>query len=202
MKYIKYCYHIKKLFNLLYVYSYINQKTQQMKNSVKITVNQLIEKLATWNKGAQPASIQYVTEPDLTKEGKQRFGNITKIANIGAMIGYSYENSVNNQREREEKLTNFMAEPLWKGAGMRISTALAMHKTTKKFYLSYKKQQTFRSFHFDQALNFIPSKILAPFFKSQGSYDKQGVDKPVYHREISIENVKRLKFGGVTYEIV
>lgn len=179
-----------------------DRKTKrQMKNSTTITVAQLKEMLMNWNFGAQPASIQYVTSPDLNASGKARFGDITKIANIGCMIGYDYTNSVNNQREREGELRDFMAQPLWKGAGKRISTALAMHVSKGSFYLTYKKQKTFKSFHFDSVLNMIPNSLLAPYFKNQGDYSNQGVDKPVYHREISLENVKRLKFKKHTYII-
>ena len=167
-----------------------------------ITVAQLIEMLRNWNFGAQPVSIQYVTSPKLTKEGKNTFGAITKIANIGAMIGYKYENSVNNQREREGELKDFLSQPLWKGKGKRLSTALSTHVDKGTFYLTYKKQQTFRSFHFDSALNFIPTSMLRPFFPTYDAGKYQGVDKPVYHREISVNNVRKLKVRGVTYNIV
>jgi hypothetical protein len=169
---------------------------------VQITVAQLVEMLKTWNFGAQPVSIQYVTSPKLTKEGKVAFGAVTKIANIGAMVGYKYENSVNNQREREGEMKDFMAQPLWKGKGKRISTALSTHVDKGTFYLTYKKQQTFRSFHFDTALNFIPAAMLKPFFPAYDAGKSQGVDKPVYHREISVTNVRKLKVRGTTYSIV
>lgn len=174
-----------------------------MRNTVQITTAQLIEMLRTWAFGAQPSSLQYVTSPAINKDGKERFGQVTKIANIGCMIGYKYANSVNNQREREGEITDFMAQKLWKGAGSRISTALATHDAKGTFYLTYKKQQTFKSFHFDGVLNFIPSAILRQYFKSSGSPAKyQGVEKPVYHREIGIENVRKLKFKKTTYVIV
>lgn len=172
-----------------------------MKNTKNITVAELKVMLINWNHGAQPASLQYATSPKLNKEGKIKFGIVSKLANIGCMIGYKYENSVNNQLEREHKLRDFMSQPLWKGAGERISTALAKHNAKGTFYLTYKKQQTFRSFHFDQALNFIPIALLKPFFPVT-DHNYQGLNKPVYHREISLENVKKLKFKGVTYNIV
>ena len=173
-----------------------------MKNTIQITTAQLIEMLRTWAFGAQPASLQYVTSPSITKAGKEEFGMVTKIANIGCMIGYSYENSVNNQREREGELRDFMSQKLWKGFGSRISTALATHDTKGTFYLTYKKQQTFKSFHFDGVLNFIPHAMLRPYFKPYVAPKNQGVDKPVYHREIGIENVRKLKFKKTTYVIV
>ena len=174
-----------------------------MKNTVKISKADFIKMLLTWNLGAQPASIQYITEPKLNKEGKAKFGTVTKIANIGGMIGYSYENSVNNQLERENKEREFMAQPLWKGAGKRLSSALSVHIEKETFYLTYKAQQTFKSFHFDSALNFIPYAMLKPFFPDNKPTN-QGVSegKEVYHREIKIDNVRRVKIKKVTYELI
>jgi hypothetical protein len=174
-----------------------------MKNTIKITRANFVKMLLEWNKGAQPVSIQYVTEPRLTAEGKKRFGNITKIANVGGMVGYSYENSVNNQLERENKEREFMAQPLWKGAGKRLSTALSVHIEKETFYLTYKAQQTFKSFHFDSVLNFIPYAMLKPFFPDNKPAN-QGVNEgnEVHHREIKIENVRRVKIQKVTYELV
>jgi hypothetical protein len=171
-----------------------------MKATVKITKAQLIQMLLNWNFGAQPASIQYVTQPKLTKEGKIKFGEVTKIANVGGMVGYSYENSVNNQLEREEKERAFMAQQLWNGKGKRLSTALSMHTEKGTFYLTYKAQQTFKSFHFDNCLNLIPNSEIKKYFPDNQPKN-QGVERgnEIYHREISVDNVKRLKVKKVTY---
>lgn len=173
-----------------------------MKKTVKITIEQLKAMLLNWNFGAQPVSIQYVTAPSLIKEGKEKFGEVTKIANIGAMVGYEYQNSVNNQREREGELRDFMAQPLWKGKGKRLSTALSTHEEKGTFYLTYKKQQTFKAFHFDSVLNFIPLAVLKPYFKPYYAPKNQGVEKPVYHRELLLDNVRKLKFRKTTYVVV
>ena len=173
-----------------------------MKNQKNISLETLKEMLLNWNYGAQPVSIQYVTTPKLVKAGKEKFGNVTKIANIGAMVGYKYENSVNNQRERENEIRDFMSKPLWGGKGKRLSTALSTHVEKGTFYLTYKKQQTFKSFHFDAVLNFIPMAILKPYFTPYTPPKNQGVEKVVHHREISLENVRKLKFKGTTYNVV
>jgi len=173
-----------------------------MKTNVKITRSQLISMLLNWNYGAQPASVQYVTSPKLTKEGKIKFGDVTKIANVGIMLGYNYQNSVNNQRERENELADFMAQPLWKGKGKRLSTCLAKHEEKGTFYMSYKSQQTFKSFHFDAVLNFIPLSMLKPFFPQSDPAKYQGLEQAVYHREILIDNIRKLKFKKTTYEII
>lgn len=173
-----------------------------MRNQKNITLAELKEMLLNWNHGAQPVSIQYVTTPKLQKAGREKFGAVTKIANIGAMVGYKYENSVNNQRERENELKDFMSQPLWRGKGKRLSTALSTHVEKGTFYLTYKKQQTFKSFHFDSVLNFIPMAILRDYFPPYTPPKNQGVEKVVHHREISLENVRKLKLKKVTYNIV
>lgn len=173
-----------------------------MKKNVLITKAELIIMLLNWNFGAQPASVQYETKPKLNKEGKLKFGDVTKLANVGVMLGYNYQNSVNNQRERENEIKDFMAQKLWKGAGSRLSPCLAKHKDKGTFYMSYKAQQTFRAFHFDNVLNFIPVALLKPYFPVNNSAKYQGVEKAVYHREINIDNIRKLKFRKTTYEII
>jgi hypothetical protein len=172
-----------------------------MKNTIRITTAQLIQMLLNWNFGAQPSAVQYVTSPKLTKEGKLRFGNVTRIANIGIMLGYNYTNSVNNQRERENELRDFMSQSLWNGKGKRLSPALSTHVEKGTYYMSYKAQQTFKSFHFDTALNFIPVSLLKPYFPKSNN-KSQGTETAIYHREISINNIRRLKFKKTTYEII
>ena len=158
--------------------------------------------LKNWNHGAQPVSLQYVTEPKLNKDGKTKFGQVTKIANVGAMVGYCYENSVNNQLEREQKEREFVSQSLWNGKGKRISPALSTHIEKGTFYLTYKAQQTFKSLHLDAALNLIPVALLKPYFPASDPAKYQGTEKAVYHREIAIENIRRFKFKKVTYELI
>jgi hypothetical protein len=173
-----------------------------MKNTQKMTVNEFVNFLMNWNFGAQPVSLQYVTEPKLTAQGKAKFGEVTKIANVGGMVGYVYENSVNNQLERENKEREFVSQPLWKGAGKRINTALSMHVAKGKYYLTYKAQKTFKSFHFDSVLNLIPNELIKMYFPASDPAKYQGTETAIYHREIAVENVRRFKYRGQTIEIV
>jgi len=172
-----------------------------MKNTITISKSQFIEMLRNWNYGAQPVSIQYITEPKLTKEGKMRFGEVTKIANVGGFVGYIYENSRNNELEKNNAERDFVSQPLWNGKGKRISLALSTHIEKGTFYLTYKAQQTFRSFHFDSVLNLIPNALIKQYFPASAPSVHNGVESKVYHREISIDNVKRFKFKKTTYEI-
>lgn len=176
-----------------------------MKNIVKITQNQLFEMLLNWNFGAQPVSVQYVTEPDfLNVATKRNFADVKKIANVGGMVGYVYGNSVNNQLEREGLEKNFISKPLWNGAGQRINTALSNHKAKGTYYMTFKHQTTYRSIFIDfMSLIVYSHNQLKPFLKPFASPTNQGVTegKEIFHREISLENILKLKMKKVTYVI-
>jgi phage anti-repressor protein len=177
----------------------LKQKT--MKNNViKITKAQFIEMLKNWNLGCKPANIQYITEPkNLTKEGKQKFPELLHIAAVGAMIGYNYENSVNNQREREGIESDFQSKPLWNGKGKHINAVLATHTETNEFYLVYKYQQSFRSI-FVNNYTPVPFAELKPFFKVSENKN-QGTETIIHHRLIKISNIRKVKMNKQEFVI-
>jgi hypothetical protein len=168
-----------------------------MKTTIEITETELINMLSKI-KGATPISLQYVTKPKINKEGKNLFGEITRIANIQAFLGASYEKSVNRQLQREEKEMDFVAKPLWNGKGIRINFSLAKHSETGKFYMSYLPLKTLKSFHFDQFTNLILNEVIKQYFY-QSSNNQQGTEKEIFHREIAVENIRKFKMKGCTY---
>jgi hypothetical protein len=176
--------------------------TTTTKKTVKITRAELIQLLLTWNKGTQPASIQYVTTPKLNKEGRLKFGDVTKIAAIGGLLGYDYERSVNAQLIREHKTPDFKVKPLWNGKGIHVNTVLIQHIETQKYYISYKYQQTFKSYHFDTNMNYLQHAHVKPYFPISDTGSYQGLNEAVYNRTIAIENVRKIKMLGRTYEVV
>jgi hypothetical protein len=173
-----------------------------MKNVVKLTKQKLINILINWNYGAQPASVQYVINPTLSAIGKAKFGQITSVKNCGGFVGYIYENSVKTEIKKENfsqsEIDSFMAQPLWKGVGRRISTACSEHIKKGTKYLTFKYQQTFKSYFFDKDLNLLTSNDLLNCFPEKAD---SFLENPVYHREINIDNVRKLKFKRVTYII-
>ena len=169
-----------------------------MRKTETINRNQLFLMLINWKFGSQPVSIQYVTNPKIKKAGKEKFGEITKVAAIGGLLGYDYQNSVNNQRERENKEQNFESGQIWNGKGKKINNCLVKHTEKGTFYVAYKHQQTFRSFYFDDLLQPVKHADLNEFFYASSS-KKQNLDQEVNHRYISLENIRRLKMKGVTY---
>lgn len=173
-----------------------------MKNIVKINTDQLKTMLETWSFGAQPISLQYITDADMNASNKRLFPFIKKIANVGGMIGYVYQNSINNELARENKEADFLAQPLWNGKGKRISTALSTHTEKGTFYLTLKHQQTFKSIFLDtESLTVYSHSQLKDYLKPYVAPANQGVNegKEIHHREISLGNIRRLKLKGTTY---
>jgi len=93
-----------------------------------------------------------------------------------------------------------LAQSLWNGKGKRISLALSTHIEKNTYYLTYKSQQTFKSYYFDSALTLIANNMIKMFFPPNKPKN-QGTETAIYHREISIDNVRKLKFKKMTYII-
>lgn len=173
-----------------------------MKNTVKITREELVKMLMDWNYGAQPAVIQSVTEPKIKAAGKAIYGTITKIGAVNCMLGFNYEAAVKRQLKREGKDPNtFEAKPIWHGKGERINSRLVRHTGTGELYISYKYERSLKAFHFDSVLNFIPKSILSNYFYAS-SNRSQGTDKEIKIRMMKIANIRKIKFKKTTYEII
>ena len=175
-----------------------------MKNAeiVKMTIAQFITMLLTWNFGAQPATIQYGSEPKIKKDGKLRFGNIFKLGAVNCIIDYDFEKAVRRQQAREGIEPNFVVSALWNGKGEHINRRLVRHTDTDVKYLAYKHERTLRSLHFDSALNFIPNVLLKPYFYATSAPTNQGVEKYVKPRTLKLANIRKVKMMGKTYEII
>jgi len=174
-----------------------------MKNQKTITHKELVEMLLNWNFGAQPASIQSITEPVINKEGKARFGAVTKIGSVNCIIDFNFEDAVNRELKKEGKEADFKVSALWKGKGKHINRRLVEHVETGVKYLAYKYQRSLRSLYFDSVLNFIPTAIMKQYFYNSKPTN-QGVEegREILPRTLKIENIRKLKFRKMTYNIV
>jgi len=204
--------------NVMFTLTPTYTKKNKVRKVIRVTVEQLQDMLLNWKFGSQPASVQYVTNPYLIPEGKEKFGKVTKIGSASIILGYDYENSVNKQRTREGVEEKFAAQPLWKGYGEVLSSTLAKRKVTKKkqvkgekfdietgeviYYLRYKHEKSLRALHFDSAMAFLPSSLIKPFFKPYYGAKNQGVEKEVVARTLKLENVRRLRFRSMEIQVI
>lgn len=170
----------------------------------KITLAELEQMLLTWNFGAQPATIQYQTEPKINKEGKLRFEGLMKIGAVNCMIDFDFEGAVNRRLKKEGKEANFKVQQLWKGKGQHVNRRLVKHVETDVKYLSYKYQRSLRSLHFDSALNFIPSVLLKPYFYKSSKPTNQGVNEgsEILPRTMKLTNIRKIRMMKTEFQIV
>jgi hypothetical protein len=172
-----------------------------MKTIIEITKAELIDLFMNWNKGAQPATIQYESTPKINKEGKSLFSGLFKLGAVNCMIDFDFEKAVNRQLVREHKKADFKAKPIWNGKGKHLNRRIIEHVETGAKYLQYKHQKSLRSIHFDSALNFIPTALLKPFFYKSSKPTNQGTQKVILPRTLKIENIRRIKMLGKTYVV-
>ena len=204
MKKSKFKYNFLKPYNPFLRIRESNQHIHDMKEikmNVQMTENELLAMLDAWNRGTTTASVSYESTPKINKYGKDTFGSITKVAKIGCIIGYDYENSVNNQREREEMLRDFMSASLWNGKGERVTPATSRHKVTGKRYMTYKWQQTHEQTYFDADGNVVSSADAKLCFYAKKPTTSQGVERVINHREMALATIKEIGMDNKVIEI-
>lgn len=119
-----------------------------MSESKVVTLAQFLEAFA--GKGTKFAAMLTVTRPKLNKTHRETGEKCPYVAGVerralrNVQLGCLYENSVNNQREREGNENEFSSQGLWvskefpNGAGERDSTYTVKHKRTGERYFAVK----------------------------------------------------------------
>lgn len=141
------------------------------------------------------------TIPPMRKTKNPYLGRVYKIARVNGIIGiWSYTNSVNLQRSREDKESNF--EAITRTWGARIPrTPFVAHK--EKLYLETKVQKSSSVLYLDgkiatkKQLTHI-NKFLQ---KKEGESRRQQVDKEIVLRDYDLNNITHLQLNGEVYEI-
>lgn len=159
--------------------------------------------------GAKIVSLRTKTDVKMLAASRQKFPKgISKIAVRNGIIGASYENAVNNQLEREEKLPEFQAESLWKGKGRSVSSFLVEHCETKEQYLKFLPKTNSignnitKSIYVDNATGLEIEQSEFSEFMPKGGYsvsNVQGTEKEIKWQVIAIKNVIGIKCGELEY---
>lgn len=160
-----------------------------------ITRSQLVEILEA-EKGAEMVSVYIGTDPRMRKTDNPYIGAL-KFQTLSGIVGYDYENSVNNQLVREGKEADFKAEP--RSWGVRISPKWVLHNDTR--YLTLKIQGT-------SAPTFIlngeeiPYEKVKPFIPEKKSPATQAdLEKKIKHTDIKIDNIISINMKGETFMV-
>ena len=147
---------------------------------------------------------QFVTISALVEARSRKTGNpykaIYKLSKVNGISGADYENSVNNQLEREGKENDFSAgERSW---GTRISPTLVENKG--KSYLAMHVQKTSKPTYLvdkNSMLTVIDKKKIENFIIQPSKPTQGGVEKNVIYRNYSLENIKYIAIGGEKYRV-
>lgn len=164
----------------------------------KVTSDELVQILRKRN-GSTIISLKACTDARLRKTNNPN-GKCWKMADLVGVIGWSYANSVNNQRAREGNEEHFEALPRpW---GERISgTPLVEYKG--KFYLEVKVERVLNVEYirdsdgeivtYDQVVMFLPDKRFN---------ERAETEKNIYPTDYAVDNIREIKIDGVLYEVV
>ena len=162
-----------------------------------LTADELLAELAI-NTGARIVTITTRTDPRLRKTGNPYAGNVVKVQALNGVLNYDYEASVNRQRSREDKPEGFKAEARqW---GQRVAgTPIVEHKG--KSYLSVKVERClWRRFETIDTGEMIDPTMLDPFMPAK-SASRQGVEREVIERTISLDSIVSVRMNGQTYRL-
>ncbi len=147
-----------------------------------------------------------VEEKLLKTNNPLRDNKITKLVNYTVALNDSYQNAVNNQRDREGK-TGEAYETFTSGSSWHTPVydgkngSLVTNKNdNSKFYLKFIcKSAEVVNYFIDGKVADENQVMLIKQFKSKSSDSnkKQGLDNPVILRVLNVENLKTIKTNGV-----
>lgn len=162
-----------------------------------ITKQELKDMLLNARRGANIVSIETETTPRMRKTGNPYAGRLVKQSKINGMINWYYENSVNNQREREGKKTDFEAKPRQWGKRVK-GTPLVEHKG--RYYLEVKVENTYGKTYIDDQGNVVNQEEIEEFLYNSSS-SRQGVEDKVILRDYKLDSIQSITMNGKKYKV-
>lgn len=174
-------------------------------------------------KGAKIVTITTKTTPKLIGGKSCPYKGVEKIAVVNGTINYSYENSVNRQRTREDKEADFQSQArVW---GKQLFTENANSRTQKRL-IPFVVKKWNSDVISEQEFNNVPENEIYLNIKVERSLDykyvmngkevdksevngylprpssnTQDVDKEVMPRNYLLTNITEITVDGETYKI-
>ena len=152
-------------------------------------------------RGTSIVSFTCITDPRLKKTGlPEHLKNALKVSEVNGMIGYDYENSVNNQRNREQGDEAKKFEAQGRSWGVRLNRVFVVNKGG--LYVTIKIERTLsKPRFFDGKGNEVSKEEIAAFLPSPRKDQTQGVEKEIIHREYKLLSIQEIRMGGKVYRI-
>jgi hypothetical protein len=146
-------------------------------------------------KGTTFCTIETETEPKLRGGKKCPYAGVKKISKVNGAVGFIYENSVNNQRVREDSEPDFESEPRrW---GHRVN-GTPLVEYNGKFYIEVKVEKTETPLYILNG-KFVANEDITPYLPETTS--RQGVEKEIILRDYSLDSIKMIKIKGQQFVI-
>lgn len=156
---------------------------------------ELIEKINSI-KGASMVSIDIVSEPRMRKTDNPYLG-ATKSVTLSGVINFNYENSVNNQLERENKERDFESQSRSWGTH---EGNLITHKG--EYYLSIKVQNSSQPVYIYEGHQLEKAAVEPFLYESRKPHTQENVEKEIVVRDVKISNIKSFRAFGDEYLVV
>jgi len=174
----------------------------------EITRDQMIEILNAI-KGCKPVTIEFASPPKmLTKSKVDKSPNpyrddVLKVRRYNGMVNFEYENSVNNQREREGGEKDFKVGQASYGTHVGDNRIIVEHEDGIRKYVQFKLENVIEQ-HYEKISDgsLIDTQSLSDFFSDRPANKGQGVEKSIKIQRILATNIKAFVHNKVRYEII
>ncbi len=158
-----------------------------------ITTDELADRLRKQT-GTTFATLTTRTDARLKKTGNPH-GQVFKVSRVNVCIGHVYENSVNNQRQREGNGETFTAQARqW---GEHAGGAIVEHRG--KVYLRCKVERSIMHRYEDTQGHLIDPDAIRPFMPAKRQAATQGVEKEIIERSYYLDSIMMIAIDGQTF---
>ena len=182
-----------------------------MKNQ-RITLSELAKILASI-KGNPIASIEMITEQHakvskkIANERNLNPKEFFKFTKMPVQLGSTYSTRVNNQRDKEGKDTDFVAQL---GNVVKVSGALGIGAQEWNSHVQYavvtpnrnQKSESFYLYQDNKADFGFIQQVFNPSALKKYKSNTQGVEDDILHLTVKVTSITALVVGGVRYEII
>ena len=126
------------------------------------------------------------------------YKRVWKRARVNGGIYFWYENSVNNQREREQKERDFVA--LERRYGTHIAgTPLVIHEDGERLYLPM-QVKSWLEYQYEIDGEVIPCEDIEYWLRPE-PMSRQGVERPVIYRNFLLTSITNIAIHGEWFAV-
>jgi len=167
-----------------------------------LTHAQLVTQLNTYA-GVTFVSCSLETDAKLKKGGRAgvpvcEYPGTLKQVSLNGAVGFSYENSVNLQRDREGVEEEFIAHKRAWGTLME-GAKFVEHKGN--YYLQLKVENSTDPVYLHEG-QIVTKENINTWLPKKSASSRQGLEKHVIIRDVKLDNIKTITFGKEIYTLI